>query len=566
MKLGVIQNGENWFFQIDTKDPVAVKLDSQDESKTITIGPFTQAQYKEYTGLDELPKVVKLSQDNASNYSVNVNNGYKLSEEIIPVIKRTEPATRLTGTIEPFTPDMKKAGALDDLVLREKHIHPGVPAVKKTTVPLLDWDTDTEFTPATPTNPAIVEKAKAAIANIDTAEAEKELESFSKTRFEPIPHVGKTLEQFEAQARENIIALDKELAEGGRVNVADKYILNCQADLNQLVPFKYGWAWSLYLEACHKHWMPPEFNLEKAGVAFKDGSLKASQKAIITKAWYTDQYHELLLPIQTVLNCYRLITNPECRQYTLRQAFEFSLKKHAWLHLTESLITEPTFATHVIDAKGTKSLNSLRLIDPMFRDRYTLIKDNLKNITGETFSTQGDENVRTFVFELIVAFGYVNYIMLLPGYYQVMNLSNIGLPTEGVSNLFEMMVKDIKAQSENLKRLITSILEENPQVLNEELQTKVIGFFKKAVDIETDIISLCSSDDKDFSSIEHLLHYEVTNLLAPMGIQYPTKRLAPTSNHEWFAEVIRKHNPSVENMTSTTGSTSGGGAALGEWE
>jgi ribonucleoside-diphosphate reductase beta chain len=34
-----------------------------------------------------------------------------------------------------------------------------------------------------------------------------------------------------------------------RIQVDDKQIINCRADLNQLVPFKYEWAWKKYLAA-----------------------------------------------------------------------------------------------------------------------------------------------------------------------------------------------------------------------------------------------------------------------------------------------------------------------------
>ena len=51
-------------------------------------------------------------------------------------------------------------------------------------------------------------------------------------------------------AREAIKNLDdaagvEELDEmaGSRVQVDDKMMINCKADLNQLVPFKYDWAW-----------------------------------------------------------------------------------------------------------------------------------------------------------------------------------------------------------------------------------------------------------------------------------------------------------------------------------
>jgi Ribonucleotide reductase, beta subunit len=46
-----------------------------------------------------------------------------------------------------------------------------------------------------------------------------------------------------------------------RVSVDQKAMINCRADLNQLVPFKYDWAWQKYLDGCANHWMPQEVNM-----------------------------------------------------------------------------------------------------------------------------------------------------------------------------------------------------------------------------------------------------------------------------------------------------------------
>src|SRR5437879_405 len=48
-----------------------------------------------------------------------------------------------------------------------------------------------------------------------------------------------------------------------RVRVEDKRIINARADVNQLVPFKYKWAWDKYLAACANHWMPQEINMTR---------------------------------------------------------------------------------------------------------------------------------------------------------------------------------------------------------------------------------------------------------------------------------------------------------------
>ena len=52
----------------------------------------------------------------------------------------------------------------------------------------------------------------------------------------------------------DIEAAEKELsASAERVKVDDKRMINCRADLNQLVPFKYDWTWmAVPITGCHR--------------------------------------------------------------------------------------------------------------------------------------------------------------------------------------------------------------------------------------------------------------------------------------------------------------------------
>ncbi|OYY51796.1 MAG: ribonucleotide-diphosphate reductase subunit beta, partial [Polynucleobacter sp. 24-46-87] len=62
-------------------------------------------------------------------------------------------------------------------------------------------------------------------------------------------------------------------ASGGaamRVNAADKRVINAKTDVNQLVPFKYKWAWEKYLAGCANHWMPQEINMNRDIALWKD--------------------------------------------------------------------------------------------------------------------------------------------------------------------------------------------------------------------------------------------------------------------------------------------------------
>jgi ribonucleoside-diphosphate reductase beta chain len=123
-----------------------------------------------------------------------------------------------------------------------------------------------------------------------------------------------------------------------RIQVDDKRIINCRADLNQLVPFKYKWAWQKYLDACANHWMPNEINMSADIALWKDpNGLTEDERTIIKRNLGFFSTADSLVANNLVLAVYRHITNPECRQYLLRQAFEEALHSHAYQHVIESL-------------------------------------------------------------------------------------------------------------------------------------------------------------------------------------------------------------------------------------
>jgi ribonucleoside-diphosphate reductase beta chain len=116
-----------------------------------------------------------------------------------------------------------------------------------------------------------------------------------------------------------------------RVAVEDKKIINCQSDVNQLVPFKYKWAWEKYLSACANHWMPQEVNMSRDIALWKDpNGLTDDERRLVKRNLGFFVTADSLAANNIVLGTYRHITNPECRQYLLRQAFEEAIHTHAY--------------------------------------------------------------------------------------------------------------------------------------------------------------------------------------------------------------------------------------------
>jgi ribonucleoside-diphosphate reductase beta chain len=122
-----------------------------------------------------------------------------------------------------------------------------------------------------------------------------------------------------------------------RVNAADKRIINGQTDVNQLVPFKYKWAWEKYLATCANHWMPQEVNMSRDIATWKDpNGLTEDERRIIKRNLGFFVTADSLAANNIVLGTYRHITAPECRQFLLRQAFEEAIHTHAYQYIVES--------------------------------------------------------------------------------------------------------------------------------------------------------------------------------------------------------------------------------------
>jgi ribonucleoside-diphosphate reductase beta chain len=123
-----------------------------------------------------------------------------------------------------------------------------------------------------------------------------------------------------------------------RVTIADKRIINGQTDVNQLVPFKYKWAWEKYLATCANHWMPQEVNMSRDIATWKDpNGLSDDERRIIKRNLGFFVTADSLAANNIILGTYRHITAPECRQFLLRQAFEEAIHTHAYQYIVESL-------------------------------------------------------------------------------------------------------------------------------------------------------------------------------------------------------------------------------------
>ena len=257
-----------------------------------------------------------------------------------------------------------------------------------------------------------------------------------------------------------------------RIEVDDKKIINCRADLNQLVPFKYKWAWQKYLDACANHWMPNEINMS-ADVALWDNpeGLTEDERLIIMRNLGFFSTADSLVANNLVLAVYRHITNPECRQYLLRQAFEEALHTHAYQYVIESLGLDEAAVFNMyreIPSVATKAVWALQFT---------------QSLSDPFFQTGTSENDQRLLRDLIAFYVVFEGIFFYVGFAQILSMGRRNKMT-GTSEQFQYILRDESMHLNFGIDVINQIKLENPHLWSNEFQAQVRDIIRQGVDLE----------------------------------------------------------------------------------
>jgi len=243
-----------------------------------------------------------------------------------------------------------------------------------------------------------------------------------------------------------------------RVTVDQKAMINCRADLNQLVPFKYEWAWQKYLDGCANHWMPQEVNMTADIALWKsDEGLSDDERTIIKRSLGFFSTADSLVANNLVLVIYRLITNPECRQYLLRQAFEEAIHTHAYQYCIESLgMDEGEIFNmyHEVPSVATKASWAIK---------YT------KEINEPGFNTGTLETDKALLKNLIAYYCVLEGIFFYCGFTQILSMGRRNKMT-GTSEQFQYILRDESMHVNFGIDVINQIKLENPELWDQEMQ------------------------------------------------------------------------------------------------
>ncbi|MCK7583090.1 MAG: ribonucleotide-diphosphate reductase subunit beta [Chromatiales bacterium] len=312
-----------------------------------------------------------------------------------------------------------------------------------------------------------------------------------------------------------------------RVRVDDKRIINCRADLNQLVPFKYDWAWQKYLDACANHWMPQEISMNADLALWKDPhGLTEDERLIVKRNLGFFSTADSLVANNLVLAVYRHITNPECRQYLLRQAFEEALHTHAYQYVVESLGLD----------EG-EIFNMYREVPAVARKAEWALPFT-QYLADPHFQTGIPENDRKLLRELVAFYVIFEGIFFYVGFVQILSMGRRNKMT-GTAEQFQYILRDESMHMNFGIDVINQIKIENPHLWTPEFRQELVGMIREAVEMEAQyahdtmprgVLGL------NAQMFEEYLHFIANRRCAQIGLpeQYP----GATNPFPWMSEVL----------------------------
>lgn len=257
-----------------------------------------------------------------------------------------------------------------------------------------------------------------------------------------------------------------------RFNADEKRLINCEeVDVNQLMPLKYKWAWEHYINGCANHWMPSEVPMQKDVEIWRSTKLTNAERLVIKRNLGFFATAESLVANNLVLAIFKHITNAECRQYLLRQAFEEAIHTHTFLHIVESL---------GLDEK--EIFNMYREI-PAIHAKDLFEMELTASLASEKVDTTTLKGKQDFLCNLIGYYIIMEGIFFYSGFAMVLSFQRRNL-LPGIAEQFQYILRDETIHLNFGVDLINGIKAENGDVWTDDFKDKILSLIQEAVRLE----------------------------------------------------------------------------------
>lgn len=249
-------------------------------------------------------------------------------------------------------------------------------------------------------------------------------------------------------------------------------INNSKTDPNKILPMSYAWARQHYKDGVANNWTPEEIPMQLDVEQWKSSTvLSPSERRLILWNLGFFATAESLTANNIVLAVYKHVTNPECRQYLLRQAFEEAIHTDTFIYCCDSLGLDP------------EEIYTMYQTIPSIKEKDDFVVGLTNSIFDSSFTTDGIENVQKFLHDLIGFYVIMEGIFFYAGFAMMLALKRQN-KMMGIGQQFEYIMRDESIHMAFGCDLINTIALENPAAWTPAFQENVTALIKRAVELE----------------------------------------------------------------------------------
>lgn len=243
------------------------------------------------------------------------------------------------------------------------------------------------------------------------------------------------------------------------------------AYIGSLKPIRYKWAYELYDQAIKNTWFPHEVQLGEDVV--KWNKMTEDEKHAVKYLLSYFNPSEYLVNNSLALGVYPYVGAPECRMYLARQMFEEANHSTAFEYILD---------TFHIDLET--AYRGMENYDSMKRKEDFELK-LLHDISAKDLDIKTTEGKRKLIKNLVGTNIIMEGVWFYSGFMLALSFRQRNL----LRNLGTMIDWVLRDESLHLKfgiMLILTILEENPEIMDQEFANEIHKMIVEAVKLERD--------------------------------------------------------------------------------
>ena len=248
-------------------------------------------------------------------------------------------------------------------------------------------------------------------------------------------------------------------------------------------PFNYPWAYDAWLKHEQSHWLHTEVPMAEDVKDWKK-KLSTSEKEFLTNIFRFFTQGDIDVAGGYVNNYLPYFPQPEVRMMLLGFAAREALHIAAYSHLIETLGLPDTTYNQFMEYQEMK-------------DKH----DYVMNISGQNTIK---ENTATHI---AVFSAFTEGMQLFSSFVMLLNFPRTG-KMKGMGQIVTWSIVDETMHAENMMKLFKTYIQENNEIWNDDLKSRIYAIAERMVELEDKFIDLAfSSGDMEGLTADELKKY-----------------------------------------------------------